>query len=63
MDMKQVVTYFGSQAAAARALGIRQASVSEWTRRVPPLRQLQIERITQGRLRADPTILQVAPKK
>lgn len=59
MRTDQVIEHFGSQAAVARALGIRQPSVCEWGETPPPLRQLQIERITAGALRADPAILDV----
>lgn len=52
------VTYFGSQRALADALGIRQPSIADWGDTVPPLRQIQIERITQGKLRAAPDVFQ-----
>jgi transcriptional repressor of cell division inhibition gene dicB len=57
MRTKDVINHFGSQAAVARALGIAQPSVANWPDEPPPLRQLQIERLTAGRLRADPSIL------
>jgi hypothetical protein len=44
----------GSQVALARALGVAQASVSLWGEFPPPLRQLQIEALTGGALRAEP---------
>ena len=43
----------GTQAKLAEALGMKQASVSLWDS-VPPLRQLQIEALTGGALRAGP---------
>jgi DNA-binding transcriptional regulator YdaS (Cro superfamily) len=49
---EEAVNFFGSQVALAEKLGIRQASVAEWIN-VPPLRQLQLERLTKGKLRAD----------
>jgi DNA-binding transcriptional regulator YdaS (Cro superfamily) len=42
----------GTQALLAERLGMRQASVSLWDR-VPPLRQLQIEALSGGEVRAD----------
>lgn len=57
MRTKDVISHFGSQAAVARALGIAQPSVANWPETPPPLRQLQIERLTGGKLRADPKIL------
>lgn len=40
--------------ATARALGISQPSVSNWDEQLPPLRQLEIENLTGGKLRAGP---------
>ena len=57
MLTRDVIIHFGSQAAVARALGISQPAVAIWQDQPPPLRQLQIERLTGGRLRADPKIL------
>ena len=57
MRTSDVVEHFGSQAAVARALNIKPPSVAEWGESVPPLRQLQIEKLTAGKLQADPSIL------
>ncbi len=55
MTKDQVIAYFGgSQQAVANALGIRQPSVSGWRDPLPELRQLEIERLTEGQLRAGP---------
>jgi hypothetical protein len=43
----------GTQAKLAAALGIYQGSVALW-KTIPPLRQLQIEALTNGALRAGP---------
>lgn len=53
MRTTDVIKHFGSQAAVARALGIKPPSVAEWGDDVPPLRQLQIEKITRGALKAN----------
>lgn len=63
MFTKDVIAHFGSQAAVARALGIAQPSVWEWGDHPPPLRQLQLERITNGALRADPKILETPSQR
>ena len=60
MRTSDVIEQFGSQAAVAHALGIKPPSVAEWRESPPALRQLQIERITAGKLRADPKILDAA---
>lgn len=57
MTKTQAVEHFGSQMAIARALGIKGPSVVNWGERIPPLRQLQIERVTGGALKADDDIL------
>lgn len=56
MLTKDAIAYFGSQAALARALGIKQPSIASWGESVPPLRQLQIERISKGELTASPEV-------
>jgi DNA-binding transcriptional regulator YdaS (Cro superfamily) len=58
MRTEDAIEHFGSQAALARALGIRPPSIADWGDDVPPLRQLQLERLTKGELRADPAILE-----
>ena len=63
MRTQEAVDHFGSQAALAKALGIKQQSVADWGDEVPPLRQLQIEKITNGELRANPRILAGAPQQ
>lgn len=49
--------HFGNDAAIAKALGITKGAVSQWGDAIPESRQLQIHRITKGRLKADPAIL------
>ena len=53
MTKQEVIEFFGGVHATARALGISQPSVTNW-RQIPAIRQLQIERLTDGRLRAGP---------
>jgi hypothetical protein len=54
MTYGEVIAHFGSQAQAARALGINQASVSVWRLRGVPLgRQYQLEIVTTGALKVD----------
>ncbi|HEY6612723.1 MAG TPA: Cro/CI family transcriptional regulator [Pseudomonas sp.] len=54
MKMKEVVAHYGSKAAVAKRLGISRVSVTQWGEEVPILRQVQIERDTQGKLTTDP---------
>jgi hypothetical protein len=55
MTKDQAVEAFGTQVKLADALGIKsQGSVAAWGKYPPPFRQLQIEALTGGRLRAEP---------
>lgn len=56
MKKSDVIKFFGTQAEVARVLGINRAAVSAWGERVPPLRALQIENLTDGALKADPKL-------
>jgi DNA-binding transcriptional regulator YdaS (Cro superfamily) len=57
------VLYFGSKAKLAEQLGISPGALSQWGEEVPPLRQLQIERITGGRLAASPDVFATKEEK
>lgn len=61
MRTAEVIEHFGSQAAVARALNIKPPSVAEWGETVPPLRQLQIEKITGGKFKAAPDVFEKKP--
>lgn len=54
MKTSDVLKRYGSQYAVAEALGIKQPSVARWGEFPPELRQLQIEALTAGELRAEP---------
>lgn len=54
MRTEDVIKYFGSQSETARRLGIKQPSVAAWEEFPPSDRQLQIQIITGGQLRAEP---------
>ena len=54
MKYSDVLEFFGSQSAIARALGIKQPSVNKWkTTGVPDGMQLKIEQVSGGVLHAD----------
>lgn len=55
MTTSDALAFFTSNAKLAQALGIKPPSVCEWKEYPPALRQLQIERITKGKLKADPS--------
>ena len=54
MNPQELIAHFGTQAAAARALGLTWAAIYLWQKRgsIPYLRQLQIEQVTAGALKA-----------
>ena len=54
MKTSDVVRHYGTQTAAAAALGMDQSSVSGWGEFPPDKRQLQVERLTNGLLKAEP---------
>jgi hypothetical protein len=56
MTTAEAIKRYKTQKGLADALGIKQGSVSGWGEYPPPLRQLQIQRITNGRLRAEPNV-------
>jgi DNA-binding transcriptional regulator YdaS (Cro superfamily) len=54
MTFKELIDHYGSQAAAARALGLKPPSVSEWKQEGIPLpRQAQYKLLTDGQLKAE----------
>lgn len=53
MLKQNVVSHFGGVTKVAEALGITKGSVSQWGETVPLLRAYQIERITNGALKAE----------
>jgi len=51
MSIKQIADEFGGMAEMAKALGVSTQAVYQW-KVIPPLRALQIERLTSGRISA-----------
>ena len=63
MKTTDAIKYFGTQAKLGAAIGLKQHSVSGWGDLPPPLRQLQIEHITNGALKAHKGIMPRQRKK
>lgn len=56
MTFEDLISHFGTQAEAARAIGVTRGRVWQWRLEgIPLLRQFQIERITGGALVARDT--------
>ena len=53
--MENLIEYFGNQSILARKLGIKPQAVQQWIVRgyLPIRRAIQIERITEGKIRFD----------
>ena len=63
MTTDEAITWGGgTQKALAERLGISQPSVAGWGVRPPALRQLQIEALSRGKLRADPDCRRGTPR-
>jgi hypothetical protein len=56
MKTAAAIRYFGSKYAVAMALGIKPPSVHRWGIEVPGLRQIQLEIMTRGALKASPAL-------
>jgi hypothetical protein len=54
MTSSEAIAKFDTATALALALGCTQAAISQWGEYPPLLRQLELERLTRGALRAEP---------
>jgi transcriptional repressor of cell division inhibition gene dicB len=54
VQTQDAIKHYGSQQALADALGIKQPSIAGWGEYPPDKRQLQLERLTKGKLKAEP---------
>lgn len=52
MKTVDAIAHFGNKNRLAKALGITRCSVSHWGEIVPALRAYQIEKLTDGKLKA-----------
>lgn len=57
MNTADAIKYAGSAIALSRILGVTSGAISQWGDVVPDAKQLLLERITIGALRADPGCL------
>lgn len=54
MKTQQAIDHYGSATALADALSVTLPAISQWGEFPPDKRQLQIERLTDGALKAEP---------
>lgn len=53
MTKQDALDHFGGATKLAAALGVSRPAIYQWGETIPPLRQLQLQRITRGKLKAD----------
>ena len=63
MKTSDAVNRFGSQTALADKLGISKAADNAWGEEVPPLRQLQLQALTNGEMQADADVYEQLSKR
>lgn len=63
MDKSTAVDFFGSQKAIAKALGISDQAVSQWTGLIPKGSALELEKLTNGALRCELEVYRCHPRK
>jgi hypothetical protein len=63
MTTSEAIDHYRTQTKLAIALGIAQSTVSEWGEYPPDLHQIRLERITRGKLRAEPSVWLPRKKK
>lgn len=54
MKTQTAIDFYGSNVALTAALGLSSGAVSQWGEYPPNARQLQIEKLTLGALKAEP---------
>jgi hypothetical protein len=53
MTTDECIAHFGGKPKLAQALGVRLPSLYDWGHYPPPLRQLQLQILTRGKLKAE----------
>ncbi|OSI07459.1 hypothetical protein BWD08_07780 [Neisseria animaloris] len=59
MLTKDVIDFYGTKIAVARALGISPSAVTQWKEIVPEKQAYRIQRMTGGKLKINPRLYQV----
>ena len=58
MKKSDVINYYGSVAAVAEKLGTSDVAIYKWLEIIPKVRAYELERLTKGKLKFDPTLYQ-----
>lgn len=56
MLKQDVLTYFGGANKTAKALGITHVAVVRWPDVIPKVRAYELERLTKGKLKMNPSL-------
>ncbi|WNO60419.1 Cro/CI family transcriptional regulator [Rheinheimera sp. MMS21-TC3] len=56
MKKSDVLIYFGCPSAVAKKLGVTAAAISKWGDLIPKGRAYELEKITKGKLKANPNL-------
>lgn len=54
MLKRDAVKFYGNEARLAKALGIDRSAVFRWSKWVPLLRAMRLEKLSGGKLKCDP---------
>lgn len=63
MRTKDVIDFYGTKIAVARALGISPSAVTQWTEIVPEKQAYKIQILTGGKVKINPRLYQQAKNK
>ncbi|MCQ9326933.1 Cro/CI family transcriptional regulator [Neisseria dentiae] len=59
MRTKDVIAFYGTKIAVARALGISPSAVTQWQEVVPEKQAYRIQILTGGKLKINPRLYQI----
>lgn len=57
MKTEQALKHFGSNTALTSILGLSSGAISQWGEYPPSFRQLQLEKLSDGTLKAEPNLI------
>lgn len=63
MQKRDVLRFYGTPKAAAKALRITRQAVQKWPDRIPELAAMKLERITNGKLKYDEDAYKKTPAR
>lgn len=58
MTRQEAINHYGTRAKLAEAIKVSVTAIALWGESVPPLRQVQLQKLTRGKLRADDDVFE-----